>query len=72
MNEEIQKAAINAVQLLESWSGDTDVPYSDFREVHNRALKLNYDIMSENLVVLTKKEHEELLANQKKVRTRNK
>lgn len=63
-----QKAALNACELLETWSGDTVMPYSQFREVHNRAVQFNAEIVRGNLVVLTSKEHAELLKNQKQTR----
>lgn len=55
-----KKAALNAVELLEQWSGDTVLPMSEFREVHNRAVLFNADVVRGVLVVLTKEEYEEL------------
>lgn len=66
--EHIKKAALNACELLERWSGDTVVPFSDFRQVHQRAVDLNRRILSGELVVLHQSAHEELLANQKRRR----
>lgn len=63
-----QKSALNACELLQRWRGDTEIPYSDFVQVMNRAYELNQQISSGGLVVLTVKEHEELVANQKKRR----
>lgn len=65
-----KKAALNACELLERWSGDTVIPFSDFRQVHGRAIDLNVQIAKGQLVVLTEAEHNELLKNQKKRGTR--
>ena len=62
---DFKKAALNACELLERWTGDTVVPYSEFREVHNRAVLFNAEIVRGNLVVLTREDHEALLKNQK-------
>lgn len=64
----VKKSALNACELLESWRGDTSVPFSDFRALHQRAVELNRKIVTGELVVLAQAEHQDLLDNQKKRR----
>lgn len=59
-----KKAALNAVELLERWTGDTVIPYSEFREVHTRALQFNAAVVRGELVVLTQDEYAALLEKQ--------
>ncbi len=61
-----KERALSAVELLEKWSGDTELPFSQFRKIHTDAVELNARIVRGELVVLTKAEHDDLIANQKK------
>jgi hypothetical protein len=67
-DEYLKKAALNACELLERWSGDTVVPMSDFRAVHKRAIDLNAAIVRGEFVVLPLEEYNELIANQRKTK----
>lgn len=66
--ESLKKAALNACELLERWTGDTVIPYSDFRQVHKRAVEFNAAIVRGDLVVIHQTQYNELVANQKKRR----